>query len=61
MMDVFNSLLIMGFTFFIVPLWVYIIFKAAGKGWFRGKTDQMNNTLRRKMTWQEEVKPNSDQ
>lgn len=61
MTDIFNGLLIGGFMFFVVPFWVYIISKAAGKGWFRGKTDQTNNTLRRKITWQKEAKPNADQ
>lgn len=50
----------MGFLFIVVPLWVYIVFKAAGKGWIRGKTDQINNTLRRKLTWQKEIE-NADQ
>lgn len=60
MMDILKSLLIMGFLFLVVPLWVYIVFKAAGKGWIRGKTDQINNTLRRKITWQKEIE-NADQ
>lgn len=43
MISLLQALLVFIVLFFIVPIWIYIIFKVAGKGWTRGRMEQLND------------------